>query len=91
MSRAVSWRGRFVDNTLQTLEKELLSVYRYNDTPGYLILNSFSITFAPERGTAGGCDAAHRLDIVTLLFLMNTVQTYLEDAPRFDYYSPLDA
>jgi uncharacterized protein YprB with RNaseH-like and TPR domain len=86
------WRGRFVDNTLQTLEKELLSVYRYNDTPGYLIPQLFfDYLRTGEPEPLAGVMLHNRLDIVTLLFLMNTVQTYLEDAPRFDYYSPLDA
>ena len=86
------WRGRFVDNTLQTLEKELLSVYRYNDTPGYLIPQLyFDYLRNGDPEPLAGVMLHNRLDIVTLLFLMNTVQTYLEDAARFDYYSPLDA
>ncbi len=86
------WRGRFIDNTLQTLEKELLGVYRYNDTPGYLIPQLFfEYLRTGEPEPLAGVMLHNRLDIVTLLFLMNTVQVYLENAPRFDYYSPLDA
>jgi uncharacterized protein YprB with RNaseH-like and TPR domain len=86
------WRGRFIDNTLQTLEKELLSVYRYNDTPGYLIPQLFfDYLRNGEPEPLAGVMLHNRLDIVTLLFLLNTIQKYLEDAPRFDYYSPLDA
>ncbi len=86
------WRGRFVDNTLQTLEKELLNVYRYNDTPGYLIPQLyFDYLRTGEPEPLAGVMLHNRLDIVTLLFLMQTIQSYLEDAERFDYYSPLDA
>jgi uncharacterized protein len=86
------WRGRFIDNTLQTLEKELLSVYRYNDTPGYLIPQLFfDYLRNGEPEPLAGVMLHNRLDIVTLLFLMNTIQMYLENAPRYDYYSPLDA
>lgn len=86
------WRGRFVDNTLQTLEKELLSVYRYNDTPGYLIPQLFfDFLKSGDAEPLWGVFLHNRLDIVTLLFLMQTVQSYLENAARFNYYSPLDA
>jgi uncharacterized protein len=86
------WRGRFVDNTLQTLEKELLNVYRYNDTPGYLIPQLyFDYLRTGEPEPLAGVMLHNRLDIVTLLFMLHTVQCYLEDAERFDYYSPEDA
>lgn len=86
------WRGRFPDNTLQTLEKELLGVYRYNDTPGYLIPQLyFDYLRTGDPEPLAGVMLHNRLDIVTLLFLLYTVQCYLEDAARFDYYSPLDA
>jgi uncharacterized protein len=70
----------------------LLSVYRFNDTPGYLIPQLyFDYLRSGNAEPLAGVMLHNRLDIVTLLFLMHTVQSYLEDAERFDYYSPLDA
>jgi hypothetical protein len=86
------WKGRFVDNTLQTLEKELLSVYRYNDTPGYLIPQLyFDFLASGDAEPLEGVLLHNRLDIVTLLFLMKCIEDYLHQAERFDFYSPLDA
>ena len=69
------WRGRFVDNSLQTLEKELLGVHRYNDTPGYLIPQLyFDFLSTGNAEPLAGVLLHNRLDIVSLLFLMQTIQ-----------------
>ncbi len=86
------WKGRFEDSTLQTLERELLSVYRYNDTPGYLIPQLYFEYLRHGRSEPlSGVLLHNRLDIVTLLFLADAVQKYLDRAEESAFYSPLDA
>jgi len=86
------WRGRFEDTTLQTLERELLGVHRCDDTPGYLIPQlyfDYLRTGNPEP--LAGVLLHNRLDIVTLLFLVDAIRGYLNNAPAQDYYSAEDA
>ncbi len=86
------WRGRFNDTTLQTLERELLEVHRYNDTPGYLIPQLyFDFLRHGYAGPLSGVLLHNRLDIVSLLYLLHAIQKYLDDAERYDFYSPADA
>ncbi len=86
------WKGRFEDSTLQTLERELLSVFRYNDTPGYLIPQLYFDYLRHGRSDPlSGVLLHNRLDIVTLLFLADVVQKYLDRAEESAFYSPLDA
>ena len=86
------WKGRFEDSTLQTLERELLSVFRYNDTPGYLIPQLYFDYLRHGRSDPmAGVLQHNRLDIVTLLFLADVVQKYLDHAEQSAFYSPLDA
>jgi uncharacterized protein YprB with RNaseH-like and TPR domain len=86
------WRGRFADNTLQTLERELLGLYRYHDTPGYMIPQLyFDFLKHGESQPLEGVLLHNRLDIVSLLFLLRVTQKYLDDAQAFDYYSPEEA
>ncbi len=86
------WKGRFEDTTLQTLERELLGVYRYNDTPGYLIPQLYFDYLRHGRSEPmAGVLLHNRLDIVTLLFLADVIQNYLDRAEQSGFYSPLDA
>ncbi len=86
------WKGRFADTTLQTLERELLSVFRSNDTPGYLIPQLYFDYLRHGRSEPmEGVLLHNRLDIVTLLYLLDVVHNYLDHAEKSDYYSPLDA
>ncbi len=86
------WKGRFNDTTLQTLERELLEVHRYNDTPGYLIPQLyFDFLRHGHAEPLAGVLLHNRLDIVSLLYLLHTIQKYLADAERFEFYSPEDA
>lgn len=86
------WRGRFEDSTLQTLERRLLGMYRCDDTPGYLIPQLyFDFLRDGDAAPLGGVLLHNRMDIVTLLFLLCTVQRYLEQAETHEYYSPVDA
>lgn len=86
------WKGRFDDTTLQTLERELLGVFRYNDTPGYLIPQLyFDYLRRGHSEPLAGVLLHNRLDIVTLLFLADVIQNYLDRAEQSGFYSPLDA
>jgi uncharacterized protein len=86
------WKGRFEDTTLQTLERELLGVFRYNDTPGYLIPQLyFDYLRHGQSDPLAGVLLHNRLDIVTLLFLIDAVHNYLDRAEQENFYSPLDA
>ncbi len=86
------WRGRFADTTLQTLEKELLGLYRYDDTPGYMIPQLyFDYLRTGDFDPLEGVLLHNRLDIVSLLFLLHATQKYLDDAHKYEYYSPGDA
>lgn len=86
------WRGRFADSTLQTLERELLGVFRYNDTPGFMIPQLYFDYLSHGRSEPmQGVLLHNRLDIVTLLFLADVVHGYLDNAEKFSYYSPMDA
>ncbi len=86
------WKGRFDDNTLQTLERELLGVYRLDDTPGYLIPQLYFDYLATGNAQPlAGVLLHNRLDIVTLLFLLDSVERYLGEAEQRDFYSPVDA
>ncbi|MCK4858588.1 MAG: ribonuclease H-like domain-containing protein [candidate division Zixibacteria bacterium] len=86
------WRGCFADTTLQTLEKELLGFYRYDDTPGYLIPQLyFDFLKSGQAKPLAGVLQHNRHDIISLLFLLQATQKYLDDAPRFNYYSPREA
>lgn len=86
------WKGRFEDTTLQTLERELLGVFRYNDTPGYLIPQLyFDYLRHGQSDPMAGVLLHNRLDIVTLLFLIDAVHNYLDRAEQENFYSPLDA
>ncbi|MGB5105896.1 MAG: ribonuclease H-like domain-containing protein [Candidatus Zixiibacteriota bacterium] len=86
------WKGRFDDSTLQTLERELLCAYRQNDTPGFMIPQLyFDYLRHGQSGPLEGVLLHNRLDIVTLLFLLDAVHQYLDNAEKFNYYSPLDA
>jgi len=86
------WKGRFDDTTLQTLERELLGVFRHNDTPGYLIPQLyFDYLRRGHSEPLAGVLLHNRLDIVTLLFLADVVQNYLDRAEQSGFYSPLDA
>ena len=86
------WKGRFEDTTLQTLERELLGVFRHNDTPGHLIPQLYFDYLRHGRSEPlAGVLLHNRLDIVTLLFLADVVHGYLDRAEQSDFYSPLDA
>jgi uncharacterized protein YprB with RNaseH-like and TPR domain len=86
------WRGRFADTTLQTLEKELLGLYRYDDTPGYMIPQLyFDYLKTGDFDPLEGVLLHNRLDIVSLLFLLHATQKYLDDAHKYEYYSPQEA
>ena len=86
------WKGRFDDTTLQTLERELLNAYRHNDTPGFMIPQLyFDYLRHGQSAPLEGVLLHNRLDIVTLLYLLDAVHQYLDNAEKSDFYSPLDA
>jgi hypothetical protein len=86
------WRTRVPDTTLQTLERELLGLYRYNDTPGYLIPQLYFDFLKHGRAEPlNGVMLHNQLDIVSLMFLLVATQRYVDNAPQFDYYSPEEA
>ncbi len=86
------WRGRFDDSTLQTLERELLNLHRQDDTPGWMIPSLyFDYLRSGRAGPLAGVLLHNRLDIVTLLFLVDAVRNYLQNAAAQDYYSAEDA
>ncbi|MFH2055255.1 MAG: ribonuclease H-like domain-containing protein [bacterium] len=86
------WRQRLPDVTLQTLEKSLLGLYRYGDTPGYMIPQLyFDFLRAGRAEPLHGVFKHNQLDIVSLLFLLVATQRYLDQAEDYDYYSAAEA
>ncbi len=85
------YRRRLADCTLVNVERELLSFYRHDDIPGYLIPSVY-FDWLSERRTELLSDVMehNRLDIISMLFLIRILaEVYVSEGRSLEHIDDL--